>query len=89
MVKCLPTMWESAPVAAAACAYCTGHGSPPLRSGVAARRSHPATEPRGGGREEQSNVQGTVAERAEEGLEELSHFEGQDGRWCGDTPHPR
>ena len=26
---------------------------------------------------------------AQEGLEELSHVEGQEGRWWGDTPHPR
>ena len=35
----------------------------------------------GGGREEQPHVQGVVAARAQEGLEELSHIEGQEGRW--------
>ena len=39
----------------------------------------PNAEARGGGREEQSHVQGAVAARAQEGLEELSHVEGQDG----------
>ena len=40
----------------------------------------PNAEARGGGREEQSHVQGAVAARAQEGLEELSHVEGQEGR---------
>ena len=31
--------------------------------------------------EEQPHVQGAVAARAQEGLEELSHVEGQEGRW--------
>ena len=58
-------------------------------------RSYPASEVRGGGREElphapnpkargggqedQSNVQAAVAARVQEGLEELSHVEGQEG----------
>ena len=46
-----------------------------------AERSYPASEVRGGGREELPNVQGAVAARAQEGLEELSHVEGQEGRW--------
>ena len=41
------------------------------------------------GREDQPHVQGAVAARAQEGLEELSHIEGQEGRWWGDTPCPR
>ena len=36
-------------------------------------------EARGGGREDQPHVQGAVAARAQEGLEELSHVEGQEG----------
>ena len=60
-----------------------------------AERSYPASEVReggreelphtphargwGGGREEQPQVQGAVAARAQEGLEELSHVEGQEG----------
>ena len=58
-------------------------------------RSYPASEVRGGGREElphapkpkargggqedQPNVQAAVAARVQEGLEELSHVEGQEG----------
>ena len=37
-------------------------------------------EAKNGGREEQPHVQGAVAVQAQEGLEELSHVEGQDGR---------
>ena len=44
---------------------------------------------RGGGQEEQPHVQGAVAALAQEGLEELSHAEGQEGRPWGDTPRPR
>ena len=36
---------------------------------------------KGGGLEEQPHVQGAVAVRAQEGLEELSHVEGQEGQW--------
>ena len=35
---------------------------------------------RGGGQEEQPHVQGAVAAQAQEGLEEPSHAEGQEGR---------
>ena len=59
------------------------------RPGAAARRSNPTPEARGGGREDQPHVQGAVAARVQEGLEELSHIEGQEGQQCGDTPHPR
>ena len=54
--------------------------TPPLRSG-AARRSHLMSEARGCGREEQFHIQGAVAAQAQEGLEELSHVEGQEGMW--------
>ena len=37
-------------------------------------------EARGGSREEQLHVQGVVAARVQEGLEKLSHVEGQEGR---------
>ena len=40
----------------------------------------PMPEARGGGREDQPHVQGAVAARVQEGLEELSHTEGQEGR---------
>ena len=38
------------------------------------------SEARGGGWEEQPHVQGVVTMRALEGLEELSHIEGQEGQ---------
>ena len=41
----------------------------------------PMPEARGGGREELPHVQGAMAVQAQEGLEELSHVEGQEGRW--------
>ena len=46
-----------------------------------AERSYPVSEVRGGSREEQPHVQGAVAAWAQEGLEELSHVEGQEGWW--------
>ena len=49
----------------------------------------PTPEARGGGPEDQPEVQGAVAAWAQEGLEELSHVEGQEGRRWGDTPCPR
>ena len=48
------------------------------RPGEVAKRSHPAAQVRGGGQEEQPHAQGVVAQ---EGLEELSHVEGQEGWW--------
>ena len=61
--------------------------SPRLR--VAAGRSNHTTEARGGGREDQPHVHGALAVQAQEGLEELSHIDGQEGRRGGDTPRPR
>ena len=46
-----------------------------------AKRSYPMPKARGDDREDQPHVQGVVAVRAQEGLEELSHVEGQEGRW--------
>ena len=40
-------------------------------------------------REEQPQVQGTVAVQVQEGQEELLHVQGQEGRQWGDTPRPR
>ena len=75
---------------------------PRLRSGVVPERRHPTSEARGGGqkeqphaqgqgtdREEQPYIQGVVAAQVQEGLEELSHAEGQEGQWQEDTPHSR
>ena len=50
------------------------------KSEVAAKRSYPATEVRGGSREDQPHVQGAVAAWAKEGLKALSHVQGQE-RW--------
>ena len=52
---------------------------PCLRPGAVARRSNPMPKARGGGREDQPHVQGAVAAGVQEGLEELSHIEGQEG----------
>ena len=41
----------------------------------------PMPEARGSGREDQPHIQGAMAARAQEGLEELSHIEGQEGLW--------
>ena len=38
-------------------------------------------EARGGGQEDQPHVQGALAAQAQEGPEELSHIEVQEGRW--------
>ena len=57
-----------------------------LRPRAAAGRSDRTTEARGSGREDQPHVQGAGAVPAQEGLEELSYIEGQEGR-C--TPRPR
>ena len=54
--------------------------TPHPRSGVAAERSYPTPEARGRGREEQPHLQRVVAAWAQEGLEELSHVEGQEGK---------
>ena len=40
----------------------------------------PKPEVRGSGWEDQPHVQGAVAAQVQEGLEELSHVEGQEGR---------
>ena len=44
------------------------------------REELPKSKVRGGGREDQSHVQGGVAARAQEELEALSHVEGQEGQ---------
>ena len=55
---------------------------PEARGGRREELPHtPTPEARGGGREDQPHVQGTVAARVQEGLEELSHIEGPEGRW--------
>ena len=46
---------------------------PGCDSAGAAKRSYPTSEVRGGGLEEKPHLQGVVAARAQEGLEELFH----------------
>ena len=53
--------------------------TPEVRGG--AGRSYPTLQARGGGQEDQPHVQGAMAVRVQEGLEELSHIEGQEGQW--------
>ena len=53
------------------------------------QEEQPTPEARGSGREDQPHVQGAVAALVQEGLEELCHTEGQEGRPWGDTPRPR
>ena len=65
--------------------------TPCLRSGAVAESARlqrrrnsgeelPKSEVRCGGQEDQHHIQGAVAVLAQEGLEELSHVEGQEGR---------
>ena len=53
--------------------------APSPRPGTTGGRSYPTPEARGGSWEDQPHVQGAAAARAQEGLEELSHLEGQEG----------
>ena len=56
--------------------------TPSPRPGATGGRSYPQAptpKARGGGREDQPHFQGAVAARVQEGLEELSHIEGQEG----------
>ena len=53
---------------------------PDCDSAGAAERSYPRPETTGGGWEELPHIQGAVAARAQEGLEELFHVEGQEGQ---------
>ena len=55
--------------------------NPGCDSTGATKRSYPRPEARDGGWEEQPHVQGVVAARAQEGLEEQFHVQGQEGRW--------
>ena len=50
---------------------------------------YPMSEVRGGSREEQHHFQKAVAAGAQEGLEELLHVQGQEGRRWGDTAKVR
>ena len=52
---------------------------PIRRPGVVARKSYPMPKARGSGRDEQPHLQEAVAAKAQEGLEELFHVQGQKG----------
>ena len=52
-----------------------------LRFAGAAVKRYPTPKVRGCSREEQPQVQGAVAARGQEGLEQLLHVQGQEGRW--------
>ena len=45
-----------------------------------AKKNYPTSEVRGSGQEELPHVQGVVAAQAQEGLVDLFHVEGQEGR---------
>ena len=47
----------------------------------AAMKRYPMPKVRGTSREEQPHIQGAVAARVQEGLEELLRVQGQVGRW--------
>ena len=53
---------------------------PRSMSGGAMVRSYPTSEARGGSQEKQPHVQGVVTAYEQEGLEELFHIQGLEGR---------
>ena len=73
------------PRGATPCPHTRGQGWQPRgatlspRPGVVSRWTNPMPKARGGGREDQPHVQGALAAWVQEGLEELSHLEGQEG----------
>ena len=56
------------------------HHAPKPEARGGSQKEQPTPEARGGGREEQPHIQGAVAVRVQEGLEELFHVQGQEGR---------
>ena len=46
-----------------------------------AEKSYPTSEVRGSGWEDQPHIQGAMAAWAQESLEALFHFEGEEGQW--------
>ena len=55
------------------------HAPKPKARGSGREEQH-TSKARGGGQEDQPHVQGAIAVWAQEGLEELSHVEGQEGQ---------
>ena len=66
--------------AAATGALSAAKRSHPTSEVRAAGRTYPTPEARGRSREEQPHLQGVVAARVQEGLEELLHVQGQEGQ---------
>ena len=63
------------------CCWKRSYPTPKVRGDGREELPHaPKPEAKGGGGEEQPHVQGAVVVWAQEGLEELSHIEGQEGR---------
>ena len=56
-----------------------GGATPCLRPEALAGRTNAMPEARGSGWEDQPQVQGAVAAQVQEGIEKLSHVEGQEG----------
>ena len=61
----------------------TGGATPRLKPEArgSGQEELPLARDRGGSREEQPHIQGVVAAREQEGLEELFHIQGQAGWW--------
>ena len=53
---------------------------PHAQARAVTRRRNPTPKARGSSWEEQPHIQGVVAARAQEGIEEPTHVEGQEGR---------
>ena len=68
----------------------SGEAAESARLGTAQEQPRGATPTQGQGQRPGGppHIQGAVAAWAQEGLEELSHVEGQKGRRRGDTPRP-
>ena len=80
--KCGGLQWHAWPRGATPCPRSGSEaGSARLRWCRNSQRSNPQPEARASGQEEQPHVQEVVAAWAQEGLEELFHIQGQDGRW--------
>ena len=79
--KCGGLQWHAWPRGATPCPRSGSEaGSARLRWCRNSQRSNPQPEARASGQEEQPHVQEVVAAWAQEGLEELLHVQGQEGR---------
>ena len=78
-------LYKKAPPGHSPWPWARGNSSQPPAT---AERTYPMPEVKGGGREEQPQIQGAAAVQ-QEGREELLHIQRQEGRPWGDTPPPR